>query len=195
MDEKDIVLSITLVVFSVSFSWLVSERISSFPYIRRFRALWNPLRLLFRKSKYNKDERRRLKSDLIVLYSSWLIILASLALSIQLLLRYYSAYSNDSCWQLAANRVFVPFLFLIAPQFISRLITSVVFWLGKDEIIYLLRTDEAAFSGFTRDWKTSYELNKEGAESGRFFMRARCRTFTTLLYLAVVYGVIYGLTF
>jgi len=174
MKEVDIIYNIALVVFSISFAWMVSERINNFPKIRRFYALFGIFRLL-RKNKVNNNQRQQLKSDFFVLISSWLIIFISLAISIEALLSYYSSFCNVSLFQKTTNNYLIPFLFLMAPQFISRLISSVVLWLCKDEIKSLWdnKDKRVVFDIFNEGWKQSHHLTPAGISNGTVHKKGR----------------------
>ena len=52
----------------------------------------------------------------------------------------------------------VPLLFFILPQFVSRLITSLAFWLAKDEVKRLWIYDPHFFDTFTTSWKRVHGL-------------------------------------
>ena len=187
MKEVDILFSITMVLFSISFSWMVTERINNFPKIRRFSAFYN---LLFKFFAENVD-RRKLKSDIFVLLSSWSIIIVFLGVSIELLLHYYNQYNCSTIQKIFINRFLVPFLFFIAPQFMSRLISSLVLWLAKSEIKRLWENDKEVFNIFSSGWKQEYDLTDSGIESGSLHEKCRLRSLASLLYVVVIYYFIY----
>lgn len=192
MEERDIVLSITLVIFSISFAWMVNERIREFPKIRRFAALFSVFGLIH-KATYTNEKRRRIKSDFIVLISSWPIIIIFLCVSINSLLAYYDSYCIATHYQLVSNRYIIPALFFIAPQFTSRLISSIVLWAAKDEIRYLWNRDRNIFSVFSTAWKEEHGLTDTGIANGTIHKAGRKRTIISFLFLVIIYVLIFFL--
>ncbi len=176
MKEVDIIYNISLVVFSISFAWMVSERINNFPKIRRVNAFVKFIGLL-RINSEDVERCKRIKSDFFVLGCSWFIIFLSLAISIEALSHYYRSYCSLSLYQKFTNRYLIPFLFFIAPQFISRLISSIILWLAKDEIQYLWENDKSTFNIFSYGWKQTHKLTDEGLRSGKVHKICRKRTF------------------
>lgn len=175
-----------MVFFSISFAWVVNDRINNFPKIRRFHALFALLQLIH-KSKYNKEKRERLKSDAIVLWTSWPIIVVSLIVSIHALRLYYDSF----CALLYSHIYVIPILFFIVPQFISRLISSVVLGLDKDGIKYMWTHDRDVFSIFTHAWKQENGLTCEGIKNEEFVKKGKKRTIYSFISLIVIYGAIY----
>ncbi|MFC1730382.1 hypothetical protein ACFL6I_08610 [candidate division KSB1 bacterium] len=194
MKEVDIIYNITLVVFSISFAWMVSERINYFPKIRRFYALFGIFRLC-RKAGLDESQRKRIISDFFVLVSSWFIIFVSLSVSIEALSYYYGSFCSMSLYHKMTNRYLIPFLFLVAPQFISRLISSVVLWLSKHEIRFLWENDNHVFDNYSSGWKDAHCLTQEGITSGEVYKKGRNRSFSSFGYLIVIYTLIFSLNF
>jgi hypothetical protein len=129
---------------------------------------------------------KRVKSDIIVLISSWSIIILCLAISIDALLAYHNSYCIATTCQLVSNRFVIPALFFIAPQFISRLISSIVLWVAKDEIRYLWERDRNVFSIFSNAWKEEHGLTDRGIASGTIHNTGRKRTLISLLFLVII---------
>ena len=194
MKEVDIVYNIALVLFSISFAWMVNERINNFPKIRRFEAIIKFPGLLG-KNKGNLEKRRRIKSDFLVFSLSWPVILISLVVSIEALSHYYNSYCSHTIYQIIAKRYIIPFLFLVAPQLVSRLMSSLVLWLAKDEILYLWENDKTVFNIFSFGWKQEKGLTDEEMEigSGKIHKNCKIRAFGSLFWLAIIYFLIFTL--
>lgn len=183
MDERSVILNFTLVVFSVSFTWMVTERIASFPKIRRFYALG----ALFSLHHKSRPQRARIKSDLFVLLSSWTVILVSLSISLYLMVRYARSLSQPGGYSLITHIFLVPSLFFLAPQFMSRLISSLVLWLAKFEVRYMFRRDRRQFDIFSESWKRDYGLTEQGIRTGLIHKKCFQRSRESLLYLILIY--------
>ena len=186
MDERQIIFNITLIIFSISFSWMVNGRITKYPKIRRF---YN-LKYLFNRKKENK----RLKTNMIVLFCSWPVIFISLWFSIYGLVKYYEAFNSSSIFHQIIYWYFIPILFFISPQFISRLISSLVFWLAKDEIRYLWKNDREQFNVFSDEWKMEYGLTPIGIKKGTIHETCKGRALSSLITLIAIYFLIFLFT-
>ena len=64
MSENEIanvIFNITLVLFSVSYAWMVNDRINNFPKIRRFYAICDTIKLIAYHKNYNEKKKMILK--------------------------------------------------------------------------------------------------------------------------------------
>ena len=108
--------------------------------------------------------------------------------------------------------LFVPFLFFIVPQFISRLISSWVFWRFPEYVKTLWKQDPEAYSCFTHGWLEAYGISvmdKDSTRSKGWVIRfdeigyteitidkdkmmkeTKSRTISSLGYLALIYVLI-----
>jgi|Deesub1362A_J573_1020465.scaffolds.fasta_scaffold17996_2 hypothetical protein len=223
MNEEKIasaVFNITLVLFSVSFAWMVNDRINNFPKIRRFNALclckiYHLIKFVFIKFickipiiKNKIACNKKLDANITIFWSSWSVIGISLVFAIHALIIYRIELTNIDLkctmklppllliedLQLFALIYVVPLLFFILPQFVSRLITSLAFWLAKDEVKRLWREDRHVFDTFTTGWKRAHGLTCEGIARETFVNKGRERSVWTIVSLIFfIYFPIYSI--
>lgn len=179
-----------MVLFSISFAWTISERINHFPKIRRFQSIGAILTIY----RQRKTKRVKIKSDMFVLISSWAIILLSLYVSIELLIFYGKSLSDAAGYSRLSHIFFIPILFLLAPQLVSRLILSIVLWLGRFEIRHMFKNDRRQFDIFSEGWKKNYGLTEEGIRSGKIHKKSFQRSRESFLYLVLIFLVIFFIT-
>lgn len=191
MSEGKIYSDISVVLFSISLSWAVNERISSFPKIRRFGAILKSYKLLC--CDITDEYKQTLCSDLLVLTLSWVPLMLFTWASTWLIVQYNDSmnnYSGDMC----IKCYILPFLFFLIPQFISRLISSLVLWLCKYEVRKLWENDRQVFDIFSSSWRKSHHLNYYGIVTGYVHKKAKYRTTTSFIFLALLLIPIFILT-
>ena len=189
MSQQDIIFNFTLVLFSISFSWTVTERINKFPKIRRFNSIYYFVKFSVFGSSH--DDWRRILSDVFVLVSSWSVVVFSLLLSIEAFISYYKTYYSVTIYGVITNKFVTPLLFFIIPQYMSRLISSIVLWLGEEEVKYMWENDRSQFDIFSQSWKDKYGLTEEGIYDGKIHSRCRKRTIGSLICISACYLVIF----
>lgn len=94
---------------------------------------------------------------------------------------YYYASNNAGI----IIRYILPFAFFMAPLFVSRLISSLVLWLAKDEIRFLWENDNDVFDIFSSSWKENNHLNEEGIKSGKVHKKGCVRSIESIIVLAI----------
>jgi hypothetical protein len=183
---EQIILDITVVLFSISYAWMVGERINNFPKIRRFSSICD---FIF-SSESNETKKKLNKDSFIILIVSWGLLWAGLALSIRLLIRFSNSL-EASTPQIEANEIYlIPFLFLLAPQFISRLISSIVLAVCDAEVQDLIENNKEVFSCYANSWKTKFGLETGSTRTSDFKNKAWMRAASSFFYGSITYGLI-----
>ena len=134
-----IYLSVLLVLFSISLSWTIIDRINYWPHIRRFGS-WRVLLDLFKYFRtrhpveiYQYD----LKFERFFIFLlSWFIIFISVLVIIACSITYYENFNDPSLVFKFKNYIIVPYSMILLPHLIGRLIESFAFIIGPKEFYF-----------------------------------------------------------
>ena len=161
MDDLGRVLSqMTIMVFVLSFSWMLTGRINVFPKIRRFYAIG----YLFDKNNW-KDG---LKETFILL--SWPFMMVIFTLSFYAL----GKFNNDimkvdfkaslsglnQCMDALYYAFLKPLAFVLIPQFCSRTISSSVILIGPIRELIIIKEHKLIEDAFSADRRKHLGLNE-----------------------------------
>ena len=161
----------------LSLGWFLEEY-NSFPGIRRFGALLP-----------NKNTFWR---DFYILLTSWPIISLTIGFSFQLFWEYHlevKKYFPHSSLGLGVYLLFVkPVSFLLLPQFVSRLISSLAL-INKEEMKSVIENNYEALNIFSSDWKRQFSipLKKVRFESHRL-NRIRKKGIKRVLFFYLIHS-------
>lgn len=177
MKLGDLIFSIGPILYSISFSWVIAERINKYPNLRRFGALSQLLKYKYASFKDEitdfPDEKMRLfiwkrecsafrnsyrhiKVDAYVLGIGWGILFVSLfpfmfSLHQFDLMKGYIEQIHSFEFFLG---VIILFTYLIMPQLVSRALTSFIMWRVPDSVIYTKVCEPELFEGvFSKSWQ------------------------------------------
>lgn len=197
MDHGDVILNIAIMLFSVSFSWVVIERINNFPNIRRFHVIHSFYLSLFSHKKYaiffQKQEN---KTDVFICLSSWLIIFSTIIFTTALFLYFSNFLSRECVSNIDKLRAIITCLLIfIIPQYVSRLISSVVLWKAEQEVYNLINNGAKSLCVFSDNWRKANGMctDSYNAHPEKFHTKMKHRTKDSFVILLLLYTTSFAL--
>ncbi len=179
-----IYLSVLLVLFSISLSWTIIDRINYWPHIRRFGS-WRVLLDLFKYFRtrhpveiYQYD----LKFERFFIFLlSWFIIFISVLVIIACSITYYENFHDPSLVFKFKNYIIVPYSMILLPHLIGRLIESFAFIIGPKEFYFCKTFQPKSFECYLKSWKEEYGFSDSTTD--RFLGKMKSRFMFTLLFI------------
>lgn len=150
------IIQISVILYSISLGWMIQQRLQSYPVLSRFEDFqtfikWKITKKLTIPNKIKKnDYENYIKNSFFILLVAWFIIFIWLA-GTSISLYFLDILIGDAFSFITL--IFVPFIYLLIPQFISRLLTSVVFLTSQDDYFWYKKRqrsviDNAYFKGY-----------------------------------------------
>lgn len=186
-----IYMSVLLLLFAISLSWTINERISYWPHIRRFGS-W---RILMRIPRFLRTRhpveiyQYELKLErFLIFFFSWLILMATILITIVSMISYYYHFDDQMLILRFKNQILVPLAILVIPHLISRLIESMAFIIGPKEFFYCKTIQPKSFQCYLRSWKEENGFFDEDPAS--FMKNMKSRFWNTLVFLTINFSLI-----
>lgn len=140
----NMITQITFMLYSVSITWMIYQRMQSYPNIGRFEMFKEFIKWkITKKNEYELDVNY-LKYSFYAVILSWIFIFFLLSLT-SISLYFLDMKIGDSISFL--QLVSIPFLYLLIPIFASRIITSLVFLAVPDDYFWYKEEHREVITG------------------------------------------------
>jgi len=179
-----IYISVLLVLFSISLSWTIFDRISYWPHIRRFgswRALLDTFRYLRTRHPVEIYQFELKFERFFIFLFSWLIIFISVLIIMACSITYYENFHDPSLVFKFKNYIIVPLSMIFLPHLIGRLIESFAFIIGPKEFFFCKTFQPKSFDCYLKSWKE--ENGFSDSNTDRFLSKMKGRFIFTLLFI------------
>lgn len=179
-----IYIAVLIVLFSISLSWTIVDRINFWPHMRRFGS-WRIILDIFRfyRTRHPVEIYQfELKFERFFIFIlSWFIIFTTVLITITCLITYYEHFHDNWLIFRFKNYIIVPLSMILLPHLVGRLIESFAFIIGPKEFYFCKTFQPKSFDCYLESWKEDYGFSNNDPDE--FFRNMKVRFFNTLLFI------------